>query len=51
MQVWTVTGQTNAGMDSYWIDRSWYGQLMDKLKQVWTVTGQTDAGMDGYCID
>ena len=45
MHVWTVTGQTDAGMDSYWIDRCWYGQLLDRLLQVWTVTRQIDAGM------
>jgi len=49
MQVWTVTGKTDAGMesywiedagiDSYWIESCWYGQLLDRLLQVWTVTG------------
>jgi len=39
MQVWTVTGLTDAGMDSYWIDSCLYGQLLDRLMQVWTVTG------------
>ena len=61
MQVWTVTRQTEAGMDFteqtevcmdiYWIDRCWYGQLLGRLMQVWTVTGQTDAGMNINWID
>ena len=51
MQVWGVTGQTDAGMDSYWIDECMYGQLLDRLMQVWTVTGETDAGKDSYWID
>ena len=51
MQVWTVTGQTDAGMYSYWIDRCWYGELLDRMMQVWTVTGQNDAGIDSYWID
>ena len=61
MQVWTATGQTDAGMDSYWLDLYRYGQLLDRLMQVWTVTGQTDkvwtvtgqtdAGMESYWID
>ena len=51
MQVWTATAQTNAGMDSYWIESCWYGQLLDRLMLEWTVSGQTDAGMDSYCLD
>ena len=51
MQVWTVTGQTDADIDSYWIDWCRYGQLLDRLMEVWTVTGQTDAGMESYWID
>ena len=51
MQVWTVSGQTDAVMDSCQIDWCNYGQLLDRLMQVWTVTGQTDAGMDSYWID
>ena len=61
MHVRTVNGQTGAGMDSYWKDRCWYGQLLERLMQVWrvtgqtmqvqTVTGQTDADMDSYWID
>ena len=51
MQEWTVTGENDAHMDSYWIDGSWYGQLLDRLMQVWTFTGQTVAGMDSYWID
>ena len=51
MQVWIVTGQTDASMDSNWIDRCWNVQLLNRLKQVWTVIGQTDAGMDSYWID
>ena len=61
MLVWTVTGQTDAGMDSYWIedagmDSYWtdwyrYGQLLDRVMLVWIITGQTDASMDSYWID
>ena len=51
MQVWTVTGLIDAGIDSYWIDRCRYGQLLDRIVQVWTVTGQTDADMESYWID
>ena len=46
MQLGIVTGQTDAGMVSYWIDICRYGQLLDRLMQVWKVTGQTDAGME-----
>ena len=46
MQVWTVTGWTNAGKDSQWIDRCSCGQLEDRLMHVWTVTLQTDGGVD-----
>ena len=51
MQVWTVTGQTDAGMGNYWIERFWCGQLLDRLMQVWTFTGWNDAGMGSYWID
>ena len=51
MQVWTATAQTNAVMDSYWIESCWYGQLLDRLVLEWTVSGQTDAGIASYWID
>ena len=51
MQVWTVIGQTVAGMESYWIERCWCGELLDRLMQVWTFIGYTDSGMDIYWID
>ena len=46
MEVWKFIGQTDEGMDSYWIDLFRYGQLLDRLMQVWKVTGQTDGGVD-----
>ena len=45
MQVWTVTEQTEASMDSYWIVRCWYGQLLGRQILVWSGTRQTDDGM------
>ena len=51
MQVLTVTGLPDAGMDVQRIDWCGYGDLLDILMQVWTVTRQTNAGMDIYCID
>ena len=61
MKLWTVTGQNDARKECYWIDRSWYGQLLNRLTQIWTfigqtiqiwaATGQTEAGMDSYWID
>jgi len=39
MQVWTVTGYTDAGMGRYWIDCCRYGELLDRLMQVWTFNG------------
>jgi len=36
MHLWKVTGQTDAGIDSYW----------KKLMQVEGVTGYSDAGID-----
>jgi len=51
MQVRTVTGLTDEGMDIYWIDCCRYGHLLDRLMLVWTVTGKNDAGMDSYLID
>ena len=51
MLVWSVTGMTDAVMDSYWIECCRYGQLLDRLMQVWTVTGQPDARKDSYWIE
>ena len=60
MQVWTVTGQTDenikitgqtiAGMGSYWIYCSKYG-VTGQNDAGRTVIGQIDAGMDSYWIE
>jgi len=51
MQVWTVTGLSGAGKDSYWIDCCNYGHLLNCLMQLRAFSGYTGARMYVYCFD